>query len=100
MELTIRCKVYPGQFSGEYAISGAQADGETFSLFVPEQYVTLEQPATRDRSVDGWLRVLLWEPVEDGAIVKLPRESLESGRFVTVRSDQFQTGLQPLETRR
>jgi hypothetical protein len=93
----IRCKVYPGQFSDEYAVGGEQADGERFSLFVPIDYVKPDQPPTRDSSVEGWLQVWVWEPSGNTAVVKLPRESFESGRFVTVRLDQLQAPLQPIE---
>jgi hypothetical protein len=93
----IRCKVYPGQFSDEFAVSGQQADGERFSLFVPAQYVAPEQSPTRDAAVDGWLQVSLWEQSGGGVVVKLPRESFESGRFVTVGLDQFKDPIDALE---
>src|SRR5215471_5321842 len=38
-EYQIRCKVFPGQFSGEYAVEGVQASGDRFSLFAPEKFV-------------------------------------------------------------
>jgi hypothetical protein len=56
-EYQIRCKLFPGQFSGEYAVEGVQANGERFSLFVPEKFVEPDEPPTRDRTVDGWLKV-------------------------------------------
>src|SRR4051794_14471726 len=96
MTSLLRCKVYPGQFSDEYAVSGEQAGGERFSLFVPVPYVTPEKPPSRDAAVDGWLQVVLWEQSGNTAVVKLPRESFESGRFVTVRMDQFQVPPQPV----
>ena len=99
MKNFIRCKVYPGQFSDEYAVSADQAEGDRFSLFVPTQYVQPDQPPTRDSAVEGWLQVSIWEQSGDSAVVKLPRESFESGRFVTVRLDQLQMPLQPIEAR-
>jgi len=99
MDFFIRCKVYPGQFSNEYAVSGVQADGSRFSLFAPETFVEPDERVTRDRSVDGWLKVGIWEQQGDRAVVKLPRESLEVGRYVTIRADQFRTWPQPAEVR-
>ena len=94
----VRCKVYPGQFSDEFAVSGQQADGERFSLFVPVQYVKPDQEPTRDTSVEGWLQVSLWEQSGANVVVKLPRESFESGRFVTIGTDQLQYSIQALES--
>jgi hypothetical protein len=97
MKNFVRCKVYPGQFSDEYAVSGEQADGHRFSLFVPTNYVVPDQSPAREASVEGWLQVSVWEPSGDTVVVKLPRDSFESGRFVTVRLDQLQNPLRPIE---
>jgi hypothetical protein len=90
----LRCKVYPGQFTGEFAVGATQINGERLSLFVPEEYVEWEQEPTRDRAVDGWIRVEIWEQTGDSALVKLPRESFESGWFVTVGLTQFREGVE------
>ena len=71
MQYQIRCKVFPGQFSGEFAVEGSQANGEKFSLFAPAKDVETDEPPTRDRSVEGWLKVTLWEQSGSLAIVKL-----------------------------
>jgi hypothetical protein len=97
MEYQIRCKIFPGQFSGEFAVEGAQWNGENFSLFVPAKSVVIDEAPTRDRSVDGWLKVSLWELAGDRAVVQLPRESFESGRFVTVDLSQFKVRPEPVE---
>jgi hypothetical protein len=91
MNYQIRCKVFPGQFSIEHAVSAAQANGEIFSLFAPVEAVEVDEAPTRERAVDGWLTVSLWEQRGDLAVVKLPRESFESGWFVTVSVKQFKT---------
>lgn len=91
MEQQIRCKVFPGQFSSEYAVKATQADGQAFSLFAPVNSVEVDEPVTRDRAVDGWMKVSIWELKGDKAIVKLPRESFECGRFATVSLTQFKS---------
>ncbi len=96
----IRCKVFPGQFSNEYAIEGVQADGDHFSLFAPVTAVEPDESPTRDRQVDGWLRVILWEKTRDLVIVQLSRESFESGRFVTVRLTEFKESPRPVTPER
>lgn len=97
MDALLRCKVFPGQFSSEYAIEGEQAGTEKFSLFAPGAYVVPDETPTRDRSVAGWLRVSIWERQGDAVVVKLPRESFESGRFVTVGVAQLQSEHHPVE---
>ena len=96
-EYQIRCKVFPGQFSGEYAIAGTQTNGRDFSLFAPAKSVETDETPTRDRTVDGWLKVQVWQVAGDRVIVKLPRESFESGHFVTVSLSQFKDRPVPAE---
>jgi hypothetical protein len=60
MDYQIRCKVFPGQFSSEYAVKAEQVNGEAFSLFAPVSAVETDEPPTRDRAVDGWLAVAIW----------------------------------------
>jgi hypothetical protein len=97
MNCQIRCKVFPGQFSSEYAVEGVQVTGERFSLFAPVNAVETDEPPTRDRAVDGWLKVGIWELAGSRAIVRLPRESFESGQFVTVSVSQFKTRPEAVE---
>lgn len=89
MKKQIPCKVFPGQFSSEYAITAFQADGSKFSLFAPVSAVTPEETPTRNHEVDGWLTVNVWENLGHHVVVQLPRESFESGRFVTVDASTF-----------
>lgn len=97
MDYQIRCKVFPGQFSSEFAVTGVQANGTKFSLFAPAKVVETDESPTRDRAVDGWLKVVLWEQAGDRAVVRLPRESFESGWFVTVHVSQFKVWPEPVE---
>ncbi len=97
MELKLRCRVFPGQFSDEYAVSAEQADGTRFSLFAPAQAVETEEDPTRDHVVVGWLKVSRFKQGESQMLVRLPSESFESGRFVTVRADQFKVWPAPEE---
>lgn len=97
MEYEIRCKVYPGQFSSEYSIEGDQSAGRSFSLFAPVHKVEVDEPPTRDHPVDGWLKVRLWDLMGSNAVVQLPRESFESGLYVTVNVGQFKYPPQPAE---
>src|SRR5262249_593403 len=97
MESQIRCKVFPGQFSSEYAVKAQQTNGEWFSLFVPIVTVEVDEAVNRERAFDGWLKVEVWEVKDDKAIVKLPRESFESGRFVTVSVSQFKSHPESVE---
>ena len=60
-----------------------------FSLFAPAKYVTSDEPVTRDRSVEGWLKVSVWEHQGEKLLVRLPCESFESGLFVTILAAQL-----------
>ncbi len=88
METCLRCTVAPGQFTGEYAVSATQSNGDGFSLFVDEDLVDWE-PRQVDGRGEGWLRVEVVDRRGDQALIRLPGPSLEGGQFVTVRSDQL-----------
>jgi hypothetical protein len=91
MESCLRCAIAPGQFTGEYAVSASQSNGDGFSLFVDENLLDWERPRDEGRG-EGWLRVEVIDHKGDQALVKLPSPSLEGGQFVTVRSDQLGNG--------
>ncbi len=90
MEALLRCQVNRGMFSGELAVRGKTAGGSEFSLFVPEDFVEANRPATGDQTVDGWLRVDVL--AREGALilVRLPGQTFENGQTVTVRDDQVE----------
>src|SRR5438093_1501468 len=90
MEHWVLCRVYPGQFSVEYAVVVRQADGGDVSLFVPQDWVECEGVPALDRPVSGWLRVALIEKKEHVALVFLPRSTLENGQYVTIHLDQLE----------
>lgn len=94
METCLRCNIAPGQFTGEYAVSAAQSNGEGFSFFVDEDLVDWERSRDEGHG-EGWLRVEVIDHKGDEALVSLPAPSLEGGQFVTVRSDQLANGCAP-----
>jgi hypothetical protein len=87
MESCLRCNVSPGQFTGEYAISASQANGEQFSLFADEGLVDIDESEGRE----GWLHVEIVERRGDHVLIRLPSPALEGGQFVAVRSNQLGT---------
>ena len=91
MERWLRCRVYPGQFSVEYAVVVRQLDGREVSLFVPQELVECPQPPSFDRPVAGWIRVQLIKQQGNEAFLYLPRSTLENGQYVTVETDQLET---------
>jgi hypothetical protein len=86
MEGTIwlRCKVSPGQFSGERVVSATDFQRSVFSLFVPDEYVQFEGQLTEGQTGDGWVLVEVLGRRDDLALVRLPRQPLENGQTVTV----------------
>ncbi len=90
MEALLQYTVTPGQFSSEYTVIGRQADGRVFSFFVPQEDVECARRPNLGEAVEGWVRVQVCQHVGHRAIVRLPRESFESGQYVTVEESQLQ----------
>ena len=90
MESFLRCRVSRGLFSGEAAVSGVSADGTEFSLFVGDDFVEFDAPPGASDAVEGWLRVT--QLAEEGGLVlvRLPGQTFENGRTVTVRQAQLE----------
>ncbi len=53
----IRCQLYPGQFSSEYAVVVESLSGRVYSLFASRDGVANDREPTLDEPTDGWLRV-------------------------------------------
>lgn len=96
--LQLRCRVTPGQFDNEYAVSASQSNGKVFSLFVPKELVWCDGEPSFDHPLDGLLSIEIWKQQNGSVVVQLPRPSLEAGRFVTVSGNQIQEG-EPVENR-
>ena len=93
----LKCKASPGQFSGELAVRAQAFDGTEFSLFAPEEYVDFSEQHEEEGSVDAWLRVDMIESQDELNLVRLPRQPLENGQFVTVRASQLRARANPQE---
>ena len=83
----LKCKIEPGQFNNEYAVSGCQANGKEFSLFAPDCFVEFEGTPSLDTPVEGWLQVRVVERKDGTVLVRLPMEAFEVGQYVTVQSE-------------
>jgi hypothetical protein len=90
MEQWLRCEASPGQFPGELAITGYTSNGTVFSLFMPETRVICDRAPAEGNTVPAWLRVGIVSQEKEIFSVRLPRQTLENGQFVTVRADQLQ----------
>ena len=86
----MRCTVYPGQFSAEYAVVVQANSGQTFSLFAPRRLVMCDQTPTGNDGEEGWLSVEVLREENGTYLVKLPRHTLENGQFLTVSASQLQ----------
>jgi hypothetical protein len=89
-ERWLKCIMSAGQFTGEYAARSETFTGEEFSLFVPEQFVDLENSLEEGRSVPGWVRVELLDQRENLVLVRLPNQTLGNGQSITVRREQLE----------
>ena len=97
MSTWLECKASPGQFSGELAVRLQAFDGSEFSLFAPEEYVDFSEQYEETGSVDAWLRVEIVESQDELNLVRLPRQPLGNGQFVTVRASQLRARANPQE---
>ena len=77
-------------FSNEVAVRGKTAFETEFSLFVPKDFVDIDESVPDVGAVEGWLRVEVL--TREGALmlVRLPGEPFENGRNVTVRDSEVE----------
>lgn len=89
----LKCKVSPGQFSGEYAVSAIDHAGAEFSLFTADSNVEHECEEIGEGSeCKGRVRVVVLGEKGDLTLVRLPGRTFANGSTVTVRSDQIEVG--------
>ena len=88
LEKWINCTVFPGQFTGEYAIKSTMFDGTEFSLFAPKEALDIKQEPTLDHPVKGKIKVQIEQQEDDLLMVRLPRPTFENGQCVTVKTEQ------------
>lgn len=87
----LECRIAPGQFPSEFAVTGTLFNGKVFSLFAPVESVSYADEPTFEKSVEAFLRVLPLETRDDLVLVALPRETFENGQIITVRTSQFRS---------
>jgi hypothetical protein len=89
MTAELRCKVYPGMLSNEFAVVVEDFKGQNSSLFAPREKVRVDQEPTHDEPVIGWMRVQLLERAGDVILVWLPDTTIENGQHLFVRPEQL-----------
>lgn len=89
MSYLLNCRVGLGQFSQEFVVEIEAYDGQHVSLFVPEDVVQVINPPTEGALVEGKIYVELQSETDGLRLVRLPRPTLENGRFVTVKEEQL-----------
>jgi hypothetical protein len=87
----LRCRISPGQFSGELAVSAQDFKDVKFSLFVDSAHVEHECPEIGDGvECDGRLIVDILEQKQGLALIRLPGRTFGNGSTVTVRTSQLE----------
>ena len=89
MDTYLYCEVTKGQFSDEWAVQGTTHTGSGFSLFVSGQYVDRDRKYAGSNAGPGWLHVDVLETDENRALVRLPGQTFENGKTVTVTLEQI-----------
>lgn len=82
-QMWLSCTVSPGQFPTEFAVSGRQFNGKSFSLFAPRESV---HPPVAGDDGPGTVMVEVVERKGELALVKLPAQTFENGSLVTVKA--------------
>jgi len=85
----LECRIFPGQFTGEYAVQGKLFDDTGFSLFAEEEDVRFSGEPSFDNAVDGLIRIELGPRKDDLLLVTLPQPTFENGQTITVRASQI-----------
>jgi len=88
MEKLLSCTISPGQFTGEFAVQGKLFDERAFSLFALREHLEFDEEPTRDKHVEGWIRVVPLDQRDDLLLVALPRTTFENGRAITVKANE------------
>lgn len=86
----LRCRITPGQFTGEYAVEVQSHDGTGYSLFAFEEDLECRTFPTGDSHADALIRVDVLESQRSLRLVRLPQRTIENGDTLTVRADQLQ----------
>ena len=90
MDTWIECVVVPGQFSGEYAVQIDTYDGKSLILFARDDEVELEGPVGGSGPKRARLAASIVDRSGDLLLVRLPRQTLENGQYVTLKESQIQ----------
>jgi hypothetical protein len=97
MRSELRCRLFPGQFSSEFAVVVETFNGRFFSLFASRDEVMSDQEPTQDAPTDGWLSVQVIERRANNVLLRLPQSTVENGQYLAVRSDQIRNALETVE---
>jgi len=84
----LRCKVMPGQYSGECAIRGRLFNDSEFSLFADKNDVDFDGELSKDKPIDGWLKVIPGPQKGNLLLVGLPQPAFENGNNIIVKIGQ------------
>ena len=96
MRTELRSRLFPGQFSSEFAVIVETFNGRSLSLFASRDEVMFDQEPTQDIPTDGWLSVQVLERHGSNVLVRLPQSTVENGQYLAVRSDQLRNALNPV----
>jgi hypothetical protein len=90
----LKCKVMPGQYSGECAIRGQLFNNKEFSLFAEKRHVNFKGELSLKKSIDGWLQVEGGLKEGNLVVVNLPQPAFENGRNIIVKTEQTKETLE------
>ena len=89
MDKWLDCTISEGQFTGEFAVQGKMFDSTDFSLFAPKEVLRFNEEPTKNKHVQGSIRVTPLGQKGDLTLIALPRPTFENGRAITVKTSQI-----------
>ena len=89
MDKWLDCTISEGQFTGEFAVQGKMFDSTDFSLFAPKEVLRFDEEPTKNKRVQGSIRVTPLGQKDDLTLIALPRPTFENGRAITVKTNQI-----------
>jgi len=97
MRTELRCRLFPGQFSSEFAVIVETFNGLSLSLFASRDEVMFDQEPTQDIPTDGWLSVQVLERHGNNVLVTI---ATKYGREWPVSVGQVRPASQRSRSRR
>src|SRR5690606_23693400 len=88
-EKLLSCTASVGQFHDEFAIKGTDFNGEAFSLFLNDEFLSNATEVRAGNTDRGLVRVEVLDQKGELVLIRLPGRTFGNGSTVTVRASDL-----------